>query len=168
MGKLLNAVVKYPVNKIISTQYGERVNIVCTCGEDEITIWADANSSKAEQLRTYKKGDMVLVFDDNGKHKLLESNTGNTSTNSSNNGATTKAIKQNYEPLTDDKKREIGAFLAEQADLLAFCHECAYKAYNKRFPHDPMDESESFALDSETIQKAGMSLFITVQKRFGI
>lgn len=157
MGKLLNAVVKYPVNKIISTQYGERVNIVCTCGEDEITIWADANSSKAEQLRTYKKGDMVLVFDDNGKHKLLESNTGNTSTNGSNNGATTKAIKQNYEPLSDDKKREIAAYVKDMTGLYGFCLEQAKGMYKY-----------DLSLTPDAIKDIATTLFITSQRHFNL
>ena len=167
MGKLLNAVVKYPANKVFDTQWGEKVNAVFECNGQEIKIWADANSQKAETLKALTKGEHKLILDDGGKYKLLEdsqTSQPNGNGNSNGNGKT----NSNYEPLTDDKKRAIGQFITEQADLLAFCHETAYKAYNKRFPHDPMDESESFALDSETIQKAGMSLFITAQKRFGI
>ncbi|MBE9144924.1 hypothetical protein [Planktothrix mougeotii] len=171
MGKLLNAIVKYPAGKILETKYGEKVNAVFMAGEEEIKIWADANTQKAEMLKSLVKGEHKLILDDGGKYKLLEDEQKtqpNGNTNSNDNGKTNGKTNSNYEPLSDDKKRAIGQFITEQADLLAFCHETAYKAYNKRFPHDPMDESESFALDSETIQKAGMSLFITTQKRFGI
>ena len=167
MGKLLNAIVKYPAGKVLETKYGEKVNAVFDCGGEEIKIWADANTQKAEMLKSLVKGEQKLILDDNGKYKLLEDSQTtqpNGNGNSNGNGKT----NSNYEPLTDDKKRAIAQFITEQADLLAFCHETAYKAYNKRFPHDPMDESESFALDSETIQKAGMSLFITTQRHFNL
>lgn len=163
MGKLLNAIVKYPAGKVFETKYGEKVNAVFMAGEEEIKIWADANTQKAEMLKSLVKGEHKLILDDGGKYKLLEDSQ-SSPTNTNGNGKT----NSNYEPLSDDKKRAIGQFITEQADLLAFCHECAYKAYNKRFPHDPMDESESFALDSETIQKAGMSLFITSQRHFNL
>ena len=163
MGKLLNAIVKYPAGKTLNTQYGEKVNAVFDCGGEEIKIWADAGTPKAEMLKSLVKGEHKLILDDGGKYKLLEDEK-TSPTNTNGNGKT----NNNYEPLSDDKKRAIGQFITEQADLLAFCHEVAYKAYNKRFPHDPMDESESFALDSETIQKAGMSLFITTQRHFNL
>jgi hypothetical protein len=57
MSKLLNAVVKYPANKVFNTQYGEKVNAVFECGGEEIKIWADANTQKAETLKNLTKGE---------------------------------------------------------------------------------------------------------------
>ena len=154
MGKVLNAIVKYPAGKTLETKYGEKVNAVFDCGGEEIKIWADANTQKAELLKSLTKGEQKLILDDNGKYKLLEdSQTSQPQPNSNGNGK----AKQNYEPLDPDKKREIATYIKDMAGLYGFCLEQA-KALNK----------EDLSLPPEAIKDVATTLFITSQRHFNL
>lgn len=153
MSKLLNAIVKYPASKVFETQYGSRVNAVLTVGDEEVKIWGEPNTPKGEQLKALKRGETVLVIDDNGKYKLLESEAKNTNTNTNSNGNS----KQNYEPLTPDKKREIATYIKDMAGLYGFCLEQA-KGLNK----------DDLTLPPEAIKDVATTLFITSQRHFNL
>lgn len=152
MSKLLNAIVKYPASKVFETQYGSRVNAVLTIGYDEIKIWGEPNTPKGEQLKALKRGETVLVIDDNGKYKLLESEPKSTTTNGKTNS--------NYEPLTDDKKRAVASYIKDMAGLYSFCRETSIKTLTERF-----DEQE---LTPDDIRSMTATLFIATQKHFNI
>lgn len=152
MGKLLNAIVKYPAGKTLNTQYGEKVNAVFDCGGEEIKIWADAGTPKAEMLKSLVKGEHKLILDDGGKYKLLEDSQ-SSPTNGNGNGNTNK----NYEPLDPDKKREIATYIKDMAGLYGFCLEQA-KALNK----------EDLSLPSDAIKDIATTLFITSQRHFNL
>ena len=153
MSKLLNAIVKYPATKTFQTQYGERCNAVLTIGDDEIKIWAEPGTPKGQQLQSLKRGETVLVVDDNGKYKLLESDTKNGNSNTNGNGNTNK----NYEPLTPDKKREISVYIKDIAGLYGYCLEQA-KTLNK----------EDLSLPPEAVKDIATTLFITSQRHFNL
>lgn len=155
MGKVLNATVKFPASKVFQTQYGERVNAVFTCDGDEIKIWAEAGTPKAEMLKRLTKGEQKLILDDGGKYKLLEdSSTSQTVSNGNGNGSKTN---NNYEPLTDDKKRAIATYVKDLTGLYGFCLEQA-KTLNK----------EDLSLPPEAIKDIATSLFITTQRHFNL
>lgn len=156
MSKLLNAVVKYPASKVFETQYGERVNAVLTVGDDEIKIWGEPNTPKGEQLKALKRGETVLVIDDNGKYKLLESDSKNTNGNGNGNGNS----KPDYAPLSDDKKRAVASYIKDMAGLYSFCRETSIKTLSERF-----DEQE---LTPDDVRSMTATLFIATQKHFGI
>ncbi|MEL0594286.1 MAG: hypothetical protein U1V55_07595 [Planktothrix rubescens PR222] len=153
MSKLLNAIVKYPATKTFQTQYGSRCNAVLTIGDDEIKIWGEPNTPKGQQLQALKRGETVLVIDDNGKYKLLESDSKTTNTNGNTNGVT----KQNYEPLTPDKKREIAVYISDMAGLYGYCLEQA-KTLNK----------EDLTLPPDAIKDIATTLYITSQRHFNL
>jgi hypothetical protein len=153
MSKLLNAIVKYPAGKVFQTQYGERCNAVLTVGDDEIKIWAEPGTPKGQQLQSLKRGETVLIVDDNGKYKLLESDTKNGNSNTNGNGNTNK----NYEPLTPDKKREIAVYIADMAGLYGYCLEQA-KGLNK----------DGLTLPPEAVKDIATTLFITSQRHFNL
>ena len=153
MSKLLNAIVKYPATKTFETKYGERCNAVLTVGDDEIKIWGEPNTPKGEQLKALKRGETVLIVDDNGKYKLLESEAKITNGNGNSNGKTNK----NYEPLTPDKKREIAVYINDMAGLYGYCLEQA-KGLNK----------DDLTLPPEAIKDIATTLFITSQRHFNL
>ena len=156
MGKLLNAVVKYPAGKTLNTQYGEKVNAVFECGGEEIKIWADANTQKAEMLKNLTKGEHKLIIDDNGKYKLLDdsqTSQPNGTSNTNGNGKT----NSNYEPLTDDKKRAIAAYIQDMTGLYGYCLNQA-KTLNK----------EDFQLPPEAVKDIAATLFIATQRHFNL
>ena len=165
MSKLLNAIVKYPATKTFQTQYGERCNAVLTVGDDEIKIWGEPNTPKGEQLKSLKRGETVLIVDDNGKYKLLESEAkitnGNGNSNGNSNGKTNGnsngVTNKNYEPLTPDKKREIAVYIADMAGLYGYCLEQA-KTLNK----------EGSELPAEAVKDIATTLFITSQRHFNL
>jgi len=157
MSKLLNAVVKYPAGKVFETQYGSRCNAVLTVGDDEIKIWAEPGTPKGQQLQSLKRGETVLVVDDNGKYKLLESDTKNGNSNTNGNGNSDGATNKNYEPLTPDKKREIAVYIADMAGLYGDCLEQA-KGLNK----------DDLTLPPEAIKDIATTLFITSQRHFNL
>jgi hypothetical protein len=157
MSKLLNAVVKYPAGKVFETQYGSRCNAVLTVGDDEIKIWAEPGTPKGQQLQSLKRGETVLVVDDNGKYKLLESDTKNGNSNTNGNGNSDGATNKNYEPLTPDKKREIAVYIADMAGLYGYCLEQA-KGLNK----------DDLTLPPEAIKDIATTLFITSQRHFNL
>jgi len=152
MGKLLNAIVKYPAGKVINTKYGDKVNAIFECNGEEIAIWADANSQKAEMLKNLTKGEQKLILDDNGKYKLLEDDKP-TQTNSNGNGKT----NSNYEPLSDDKKREIAAYVRDMTGLYGFCLEQAKGMYKY-----------DLSLTPDAIKDIATTLFITSQRHFNL
>lgn len=157
MGKLLNAVVKYPAGKVLETKYGEKVNAVFMAGEEEIKIWADANTQKAEMLKSLVKGEHKLILDDGGKYKLLEdgeTSQPNGNGNSNGNGKT----NSNYEPLSDDKKRAIATYIKDMTGLYGFCLEQA-KA---------LDLEKDLELPPEAIKDVATTLFITSQRHFNL
>jgi len=156
MGKLLNAIVKYPASKILNTKYGEKVNAIFDCNGEEIAIWADANSQKAEMLKNLTKGEQKLILDDNGKYKLLEdsqTSQPNGNGNSNGNGKT----NSNYEPLSDDKKREIAAYVKDMTGLYGFCLEQAKGMYKY-----------DLSLTPDAIKDIATTLFITSQRHFNL
>jgi len=160
MGKLLNAVVKYPANKVFDTQWGEKVNAVFECNGQEIKIWADANSQKAETLKALTKGEHKMILDDGGKYKLLEdsqTSQPNGNGNSNGNGKTNGNTNKNYEPLDPDKKREIATYIKDMAGLYGFCLEQA-KGLNK----------EGLTLPPDAIKDIATTLFITSQRHFNL
>ncbi|MBE9144899.1 hypothetical protein [Planktothrix mougeotii] len=157
MGKLLNAVVKYPAGKILDTKYGEKVNAVFDCGGEEIKIWADANTQKAELLKSLTKGEQRLILDDNGKYKLLEDEqTAKTNGNGNSNG--NGKANSNYEPMSDDKKRAIATYIKDMTGLYGFCLEQA-KA---------LDLEKDLELPPEAIKDVATTLFITSQRHFNL
>ena len=151
MSGILNAIVKYPAGRILETKYGEKVNAVFMAGDEEIKIWADANSQKAETLKQLTKGEHKLILDDNGKYKLLEDE--KPQTNGNGNGKT----KPDYAPLTPDKKREIATYIKDMAGLYGFCLEQA-KTLNK----------EGSELPAEAVKDIAKTLFIASQKHFNL
>jgi len=157
MSKLLNAVVKYPAGKTFETRYGSRCNAVLTVGDDEIKIWGEPNTPKGQQLQALKRGETVLVIDDNGKYKLLESDSKTTNSNTNGNGNTNGNTKQNYEPLTPDKKREIAVYISDMAGLYGYCLEQA-KGLNK----------DDLTLPHEAIKDRATTLFVTSQRHFNL
>ena len=157
MSKLLNAIVKYPAGKVFQTQYGERCNAVLTVGDDEIKIWAEPGTPKGQQLQSLKRGETVLVVDDNGKYKLLESDTKNGNTNGNTNGNSNGVTNKNYEPLAPDKKREIAVYISDMAGLYGYCLEQA-KTLNK----------EGSELPAEAVKDIATTLFITSQRHFNL
>ena len=152
MSKLLNAVVKFPASKILNTKYGEKVNAIFDCNGEEIAIWADAGTPKAEMLKSLVKGEHKLILDDGGKYKLLDD-----SQSSPTNGNGNGKINKNYEPLDPDKKREIATYIKDMAGLYGFCLEQA-KALNK----------EDLSLPSDAIKDIATTLFITSQRHFNL
>ena len=157
MSKLLNAIVKYPAGKILETKYGERCNAVLTVGDDEIKIWGEPGTPKGQQLQSLKRGETVLVVDDNGKYKLLESEPKNGNSNTNGNGNSNGATNKNYEPLTPDKKREIAVYVADMAGLYGYCLEQA-KGLNK----------DDLTLPPEAIKDIATTLFVTSQRHFNL
>lgn len=156
MEKLLNAVVKFPASKILNTKYGEKVKAIFECNGEEIAIWADANSQKAEMLKNLTKGEQKLILDDNGKYKLLEdsqTSQPNGNGNSNGNGKT----NSNYEPLSDDKKREIAAYVKDMTGLYGFCLEQAKGMYKY-----------DLSLTPDAIKDIATTLFITSQRHFNL
>ena len=156
MGKLLNAIVKYPAGKTLNTQYGEKVNAVFDCGGEEIKIWADAGTPKAEMLKSLVKGEHKLILDDGGKYKLLDdsqTSQPNGNGNSNGNGKT----NSNYEPLSDDKKREIAAYVKDMTGLYGFCLEQAKGMYKY-----------DLSLTPDAIKDIATTLFITSQRHFNL
>lgn len=156
MGKLLNAIVKYPAGKILETKYGEKVNAVFMAGEEEIKIWADANTQKAEMLKSLVKGEHKLILDDGGKYKLLEDSQ-NTQPNGNGNTNGNGKTNSNYEPLSDDKKRAIATYIKDMTGLYGFCLEQA-KGLNK----------DGLNLPPEAIKDVATTLFITSQRHFNL
>jgi len=156
MGKLLNAIVKYPASKILNTKYGEKVNAIFDCNGEEIAIWADANSQKAEMLKNLIKGEQKLILDDNGKYKLLEDSQ-STPTNGNGNSNGNGKTNSNYEPLSDDKKREIAAYVKDMAGLYGFCLEQAKGMYKY-----------DLSLTPDAIKDIATTLFITSQRHFNL
>ena len=157
MSKLLNAIVKYPATKNFETKYGERCNAVLTVGDDEIKIWGEPGTPKGQQLQSLKRGETVLVVDDNGKYKLLESEPKNGNSNTNGNGNSNGATNKNYEPLTPDKKREIATYIKDMAGLYGFCLEQA-KTLNK----------DDLTLPPEAVKDVATTLFITSQRHFNL
>jgi len=156
MGKLLNAIVKYPASKILNTKYGEKVNAIFDCNGEEIAIWADANSQKAEMLKNLIKGEQKLILDDNGKYKLLEDSQ-STPTNGNGNSNGNGKTNSNYEPLSDDKKREIAAYVKDMTGLYGFCLEQAKGMYKY-----------DLSLTPDAIKDIATTLFITSQRHFNL
>ncbi|MFM6205025.1 hypothetical protein, partial [Planktothrix sp.] len=132
----------------LNTKYGEKVNAIFECNGEEIAIWADANSQKAEMLKNLTKGEQKLILDDNGKYKLLEDDKP-TQTNSNGNGK--------YEPLSDDKKREIAAYVKDMTGLYGFCLEQAKGMYKY-----------DLNLTPDAIKDIATTLFITSQRHFNL
>jgi hypothetical protein len=99
----------------------------------------------------------VLVVDDNGKYKLLESDTKNGNSNTNGNGNSDGATNKNYEPLTPDKKREIAVYISDMAGLYGYCLEQA-KTLNK----------EDLSLPPEAVKDIATTLFITSQRHFNL
>ena len=161
---LAEATVKYKA-KQVTTKHGERINAVfiLSTGE-EVTIWANPDNS---DLLAVRKDQKVNLINLNGKWKLATQPTPNPSTV---NGNTT--TQNHYQPkpatLDNDTKREIIAYIGEQANLLSYCYEQAYKALNSRFPHDEQNEDNAFSLDSEPVRSAALTLYISVQKHFSL
>ena len=162
---LAEATVKYKA-KQVTTKHGERINAVfiLSTGE-EVTIWANPDNS---DLLAVRKDQKVNLINLNGKWKLATQPTPNPST--VNGNTTTQNHYQPPKPVTldNDTKREIIAYVDQQATLLSYCYEQAYKALNNRFPHSEMEEDESFSLDSEPVRSAALTLYISVQKHFNL
>lgn len=156
MANVLNAVVKYPANKVFTTQYGEKVNAVFTCGGEEIKIWADANSQKAEMLKHLQKGEHKLILDDGGKYKLLDDSQTSQPNGNANTNGNSKA-NSNYEPLDPDKKRAIATYIQDMAGFYGYCLEQA-KTFKK----------EGFELPPEAVKDIAATLFITTQRHFNL
>lgn len=156
MGKLLNAIVKYPAGKTLNTQYGEKVNAVFDCGGEEIKIWADAGTPKAEMLKSLVKGEHKLILDDGGKYKLLDDSQ-SSPTNGNGNGKINGNANKNYEPLSDDKKRAIAAYVKDMTGLYGFCLEQAKGMYKYDLDLTP-----------DAIKDIATTLFITSQRHFNL
>ena len=156
MGKLLNAIVKYPAGKTLNTQYGEKVNAVFDCGGEEIKIWADAGTPKAEMLKSLVKGEHKLILDDGGKYKLLDDSQ-SSPTNGNGNGKINGNANKNYEPLSDDKKRAIAAYVKDMTGLYGFCLEQAKGMYKY-----------DLSLTPDAIKDIATTLFITSQRHFNL
>lgn len=162
---LAEATVKYKA-KQVTTKHGERINavfILSNTGE-EVTIWANPDNSDLLAVRKDQKVNLINI---NGKWKLATQPTPNPSTV---NGNTT--TQNHYQPkpatLDNDTKKQIIAYVEQQATLLSYCYEQAYKALNNRFPHSEMEEDESFSLESEAVRSAALTLYISVQKHFNL
>lgn len=151
--------------KVWDTKYGPKTKALATLftGED-VDLWGGEHDAAILGL---KAGDKISLIQIKGKWKLATQPTPNPSTV---NGNTT--TQNHYQPkpatLDNDTKKQIIAYVEQQATLLSYCYEQAYKALNNRFPHSEMEEDESFSLESEAVRSAALTLYISVQKHFNL
>lgn len=153
-----------------TTKYGPKSKalVVLSSTGEEIQLWGNEHDATILGL---KAGDKISLIQVKGKWKLATQATQPTPNPSTVNGNT--ATQNHYQPpkpvtLSNDTKREIIAYVDQQATLLSYCYEQAYKALNSRFPHSEMEEDEAFSLGSEAVRSAALTLYISVQKRFSL
>lgn len=162
------ATVKYG-GKTWDTKYGPKTKavVILAIGGSDVDLWGGENDAAILGL---KAGDKVSLIQIKGKWKLATQATQPTPNPTVNGNTTTQNHYQQPKTTTldNDTKREIIAYVEQQATLLSYCYEQAYKALNNRFPHSEMEEDESFSLDSEPVRSAALTLYLSVQKHFSL
>lgn len=152
--ELVTGVVKYPVGKVISTQYGDRVNVVIllTDGQTEVKLWGNTDD---ENLRSLKRNQAVQLAKDAKGYKLVSS--GDTSPTSK--GTPTS------DPLAtfrDEGTREtMKTYIKWQAKLFG---QCLREAYQMASP----DEEGEQLISSEDIRAIATTLYLQTVKKFNL
>lgn len=152
----------------ISTKYGMKTKAAAIMPNgDKVELWGRENDPDFLSL---KKGQTVQLVSVDGKWKLATTSQPTTTTprTVTSNPSNGNGNKPQPQLMTADQKQLVAEYVAEQANLLAFCLDQAHKALQSRFPHDPMDESDPFPVESEAVRSAGLSLYIAAQKRFSL
>lgn len=166
---LTEATVKFG-GKAWDTKYGPKTKALVTLasGED-VDLWGGENDAAILGL---KAGQTIQLIQIKGKWKLATTQTQQATPNPTNTVNGNSQTQNHYQPkpatLDNDTKREIIAYIGEQANLVSYCYEQAYKALNSRFPHDEQNENNAFSLDSEPVRSAALTLYISVQKHFSL
>jgi hypothetical protein len=140
--QLLTATLTKPARPV-TTKYGDRtVADIRLPDGTETAIWRPANDQSLANLTT---GQPVTVAKDHkGKINLIESQPTPTIDNGHNLAG----------QLTNDQKRDIAQYITQQRDLLAFC----------------LDQAASIpqAQTDESVEKLGVTLYLSAQKKFGL
>lgn len=148
--KLIEAEVKYPPGRTFPSKYGagsqQNIVVVQDNGQ-ESTIWFAAGHAAYTELR---RGDRAQFVQDNkGKLQLLAVDEYAPSTPA-------PSQPQQSAELSPDRKREIAAYIQEQAKLYAFCFGQATEALKHYEPTE------------ETLRAMASTLYISAQRKFNI
>lgn len=141
------------------TKYGMKAKaVVILLSGEEIQLWGNEND---KDILTLKQGESVQLVSIKGKWKLAnttsQASQPTTTANSSNGTA-----KPQPQPMSPEQKLAVAAYVEEQANLLAFCIDQAHKSLVSKFPN------QSFPVESEAVRTAGLTLYISAQKRFSL
>lgn len=151
MPTLIKAKVKYPAGPPREGNYGPRINVVAIAENgEEFRIWGNPDNPIAH----LKKGQEIQALkDEKGNFSLLQT-AADLQTDSRGNSVPATRPPE-YEPLTNQQKAAIAAYVQEQASLLGYCMEVVQ--------HD----ARLAALSEEGQRASATTLYIQVQKKFG-
>ncbi len=160
MTQLINATVRYPAGKSFPSQYGgNRQNIVVTLdnGQDEKIYFDEGREPHCSLQRGQKI--QILLEQRNGKtyKKLVEPPT----TENANIPAQTQSQQQptptpTHQPLTPQQKREIAAYVQEQAKLFNYCLDQA------------IEIGRAYDMEPSDTRAIATTLHIAAQRKFNL
>ncbi len=142
---IIPATVKYAAGQPRDTQYGPRINVVCTPAEgDDIKLWGNPDDA----ISHLKKGQSVQILHEfkNGKdsYKLLQA------------AADLSGPQAEAPALSAEQKQAIAQYIQEQSKLLGYCLQT-------------VRTDENISQLSEDSQRAcAMSIYIATQKKFNL
>ena len=161
MVQLVDATVKYGAGKVVSTQYGDRVNVVCvTQDNQEARIWGKPDDPELKALR---KGQAVQLLDD-GKSFKLATRKGVTETagdrEAQQQAVRTESAAASAKPTkwSDEHISQIRSECSYLAWMMEQCHRDIAVRFTPEGSRTP-------SISEDTIQKYACTLFIELRKQ---
>lgn len=142
--QICNGTVKYTAGRIITTQYGERVNVVIALPDgQEVKLWGKPDDLS---LRSLARNQSVQILHDGKGWKLIETPT----TPQTSNG---HQPTPTHTPWTQEEREVLKAKVADHAALLKHCLVVARSEFGELL------ESE------DCIFKAAVTLYIAARDK---
>lgn len=166
--QIRSATVKYRAGDVKKTEFGERQNVVITYADGtEGKLWFKAGREPHVSLQKGQAIQVVIEKRDGKECKKLvksvvtepsRSDASQSSPSSPAPVASQRSLSRAevYEPLSNERKKEIAAYIEEQTKLYKFCLEQALPVVRE------VDG------DLEDARAIATTLFISAQRKFGL
>lgn len=113
--QMVTGSVKYTADKILNTQYGQKINAVITLPDgQEVKLWGKPDDLS---LRSLQRNQSVQLLYDGKGYKLIETPVLSHSQNSNSNGNQ----PTQYTPWTQEEREVLKAKVLDHAALLKHC-----------------------------------------------